>query len=355
MFSKLKELFEFRRKVRLAGLAQMRDPITHIVIMDGTLSSLDPGRETNAGLTFKLCKEAARNRNMLVRYEAGIQWSSLKDTRSVIEGRGINEQIKRVYGALASRYRAGDKIYLFGYSRGAYAVRSLAGLISRVGLLKIDEASQRNVETAYRYYQTDPNSPASKEFSELKCHSDVPVEFLGVWDTVDAVGIQLPLLWKFSSVFHKFYDLVPSKNIKNVFHALAYHERRIAYEPVMFWTNPYNTKQRLEQMWFRGTHADVGGQISNFVDDRLLPNATLGWMLEKAEDSGLKLPNGWRDRYEADALGKSAGQNRGWGKLFWFRRKRLTCRDPSEVLHPSIEGSQEVSCAKNVKPPRQSA
>ena len=100
------------------------------------MSSLLPGRETNAGLTFRLLREGGRIQRMSLYYEPGIQWTSWTQARDVIQGRGMNRQIRRAYGFLASRYRPGDRIFLFGYSRGAYAVRSLAGVIDRVGLIR---------------------------------------------------------------------------------------------------------------------------------------------------------------------------------------------------------------------------
>ena len=97
------------------------------------MSSLDEGVETNAGLTFKLLRESGHKANLTVYYEAGIQWRDWSGTWGVMTGKGINKQIERAYGVLASRYRPGDKIILIGYSRGAYAARSLAGVIDYVG------------------------------------------------------------------------------------------------------------------------------------------------------------------------------------------------------------------------------
>jgi uncharacterized protein (DUF2235 family) len=308
--------------------------------MDGTLSSLDEGFETNAGLTYKLCRESANTghngTNMMVRYEAGIQWDSFGDTMDVIEGRGINKQIQRVYGGLASRYRPGDKIYLFGYSRGAYAVRSLAGFIDKVGLLRSQEATVRNITAGYRHYQSDPNAHAVRLFAAKYCHKNVRIDMLGVWDTVAAVGLHFPLIWRFSRVFHDFHDLKPPLCARKSYHVLAYHERRRAYAPVMFETNP-TSDQVLQQMWFPGTHGDVGGQLSGHNPERKLSNATLIWMLDKAEQSGLALPKGWRMRFLADPHGVSIGMNKGWGKFFWWRRKRTVGRDSSEVIHPAVK------------------
>jgi hypothetical protein len=141
----------------MAAPARVRPPVDHVVILDGTMSSLEPGRETNAGLAYKCLSEVAGRARMSLRYESGVQWEGWRNTRDVIEGRGINRQIRRSYGFIASRWRPGDRIWLLGYSRGAFAVRSLAGVIARMGLLRADCATERNIRTLYRHYQTDPD------------------------------------------------------------------------------------------------------------------------------------------------------------------------------------------------------
>ena len=110
----------------------------------------------------------------------------LGPAQDVIQGRGLNRQIRRAYGFLASRYRPGDRIFLFGYSRGAYAVRSLAGVIDRIGLVRQD-ATERNVTLAYRHYRRRPTAPAP---APSCCRSAMRtlVEMVGVWDTVKALG-----------------------------------------------------------------------------------------------------------------------------------------------------------------------
>ena len=116
-----------------------RGPQIHLVILDGTMSTLKPGCETNAGLAYQLAQEMGAQ--ISIYYEPGLQWDSWRTVRDVAAGRGINRQIKRAYGYLASRYREGDKIFLMGYSRGAYAVRSLAGIIDCLVLLHRDCAT----------------------------------------------------------------------------------------------------------------------------------------------------------------------------------------------------------------------
>ena len=301
------------------------------------MSTLEAGLETNAGLTYRLCSEAAEAGNLIVRYEAGIQWHSWRSALSVAEGRGINRQICRVYGALASRYRDGDRIFLFGYSRGAYAVRSLSGFIDKVGLLRAEAATERNIRTAYRHYQTNPDTEATRDFTRAHCHAQVTIDFLGVWDTVAAIGLRWPILWKYSSVFHEFHDYRVARCVARAYHALAHDERRRAYAPVLFERNADLPDQVLQQMWFRGTHGDIGGQLGSPNRSRRIANTTLVWILDKAEGAGLTLPEGWRMRYLADPNGPSVGMNKGWGKFFLLRHARVAGKDPSEVFHPAIK------------------
>lgn len=301
------------------------------------MSSLEDGFETNAGLTYKLLREVAGTHRMLVRYEPGIQWLDWRGTIDVIEGRGINRQIQRVYGLLASRYHAGDRIWLFGYSRGAYAVRALAGMIDLVGLLKPEAATVRNITQAYRHYHTDPGSVATRLFSQEHCHASVDIEMIGVWDTVKALGIRMPVLWRYSSVEHEFHSLTLGSTVKRGYHALALDETRDAYAPVM-WLSAPDFPGELIQMWFRGSHGDIGGQLGGFSPGRPLSNIPLVWMLERAEAAGLGLPEGWQERFPMDPKAPSVGTISGWGKLFLLRHRRVVGVDPSEQVHPSARG-----------------
>ena len=97
----------------------------------------------------------------------------------------------------------------------------------------------------------------------------------------------------------------------------------------------------LEQVWFKGAHGDVGGHLMGYDKARPLANISLVWMLDKAEECGLPLPDGWRARFPRDADAPSVGTWRHWGKLFWQRRARVVGRDPSERLHPSVVNSPQ--------------
>lgn len=310
-----------------------RGALTHVIILDGTMSTLMPGYETNAGLAYRLLKE--QGGRVSIYYEPGLQWSDWTGGLDVVLGRGINRQIIRAYGYLASRYRPGDKIYLMGYSRGAYAVRSLAGVIENVGLLKDDCATQRNVSQAYRHYRDAPDPITLEAFRQHTCHEAVEIEMIGVWDTVKSLGINAPILWRLSVSQHAFHTHALGPSVKNGFHALALHETRVAYRPVL-WETENAACARVEQVWFPGTHGDVGGHLNGFNAARPLSNIPLVWLLARAEECGLPLPKGWKLRFPQDAGAPSLGTWRGYGRAFVTRRRRVPGNDRSERLHESV-------------------
>ncbi|MDO9637940.1 MAG: DUF2235 domain-containing protein [Pseudotabrizicola sp.] len=307
----------------------------HIIVLDGTMSSLLPGYETNAGLAFHLLSEQTNGQRRRLYYEPGLQWEGWANVGAVAQGRGINRQIRRAYGWLATQYRPGDRIFLLGYSRGAFAVRSLAGVIDQIGLLRQDEATERNVTLAYRHYMSGPQSQAARIFARDSCHPAAPIEMVGVWDTVKALGLRLPLLWMLTDGRHAFHNHQLGGSIRHGFHALALHETRAVFAPVL-WDCPEDWQGNVEQVWFAGAHADVGGQVGGFAPARPLANIPLVWMLGRAEACGLVLPDGWRARFPCDPQAPMVGTWRSWGKLFMLRARRVVGDDRSEKLHPSV-------------------
>jgi len=333
--SRLRQLAGFGPAPTTISTTHARGQVTHVIILDGTMSTLEEGLETHAGKVFRLMQQEARKHPISLHYEAGIQWQGLRRAGDVMAGVGINRQIRRAYGVIASRYRPGDRIFLFGYSRGAYAVRSLAGVIDQVGLLKAECATERYVRLAYRHYRRGPDSPAAKAFHDAHCHKATEIDMIGVWDTVRALGFRAPALWRFSPVEHQFHNHELGCAVKHGYHAIAHDERRKAFEPVL-WRSRNGYDGTLEQVWFRGTHGDVGGHLLGFNKARPLANLSLVWMLEKAEAVGLPLPMNWHAHFECDPNAPSVGMNRGWGKLFWLRKRRVVGQDPSERLHSSV-------------------
>ena len=310
-----------------------RPAATHVIVLDGTLSSLEPLCQTNAARAYMLMREMGAALSLY--YEPGLQWRNWRSLRDVVTGKGINRQIRRAYGWLASRYRPGDRIFLMGYSRGAYAVRSLAGVIDLVGLLRAEHATHRNIRAAYRHYERAPESDAARAFVRNHCHDRVEIEMIGVWDTVKSLGVNAPVLWRLSEHLHAFHNHDLSANVKHGFHALAHDETRVAFSPVM-WICQDDYPGRLEQVWFPGAHGDVGGQLGGYEAARPLANIPLVWMLRRAVECGLPLPEGWEARHPRDAMAPARGTWRGHGKVLMTRRKRVIGTDRSERLHKSV-------------------
>ena len=248
-------------KARLSSVMPDRPARTHVFIIDGTLSSLTDGDETNAGLLYKLLTDDGPSARQTVGYNAGVQAAGLMKWIHVAAGSGINHSILEGYATLASRYEPGDSIMIFGYSRGAYAARSLAGFIGRIGLIKRDLATERRIHRAFRYYEAKTVSDSARAFAQRYCHEDAPIKVLGVWDTVKALGLPYPILNRLAPMATEFHDHLLSPTTQNAFHALAIDENRSSYEPLPWKTNSSDNTV-VEQAWFPGAHADIGGHIS---------------------------------------------------------------------------------------------
>lgn len=328
---------------RQAGLpgnrgAGGRGPRNLVFVSDGTLASLKPAMETNAGLLYRLLTRTGSNPDQQFEYDPGVQGVGLRKWFNAITGMGINLAIRRGYGFLASRYRPGDRIYLFGYSRGAYAVRSLGGMIGSVGLLRRDQATERNVRRAFRFYERGGGSgrlKARADFIAGNCHDHVPVEMVGVWDTVRSLGLPYPVLSRLAPMATGFHDHALGHHIRHGYHALAIDEDRTAFAPIL-WQRSAHWEGRLEQAWFAGVHGDVGGNIGDHAAARPSANIPLNWMLRRAEKHGLMLPEGWEEGFPENAAAPQIGNRSGMARLFLFRRRRTTGRGDGEVIHLSI-------------------
>jgi len=308
-----------------------------VVMLDGTLATLNPERLTSIGHIHQLLSELPADRRPCLFYEEGIQWTRRRDLWPVMTGQGIDRQIQRAYGWLACRYRPGDRIFLVGYSRGAFAVRSLAGIVDRIGLLKARAATERNIREIYRHYRENPASGAAQRFAAGFCHARTEIQALAVFDTVKALGIRLPLLWQLTEPAHAFHSPELSHNVRHGYHALALNECRQAFAPVL-WSEPEGWQGRVEQVWFQGTHGDVGGQLGGREASRPLANIPLCWMLGRLQEAGLTLPEDWQVRFPCDAAAPRSGNWHGWNWLFLHRRRRKVGREASEWLHPTTDG-----------------
>ena len=202
-------------------------------------------------------------------------------------GCGIHKNILDGYRYIVQNYSVNDKIYLFGFSRGAYTVRALSGLINNCGILKRPDA--RRISEAWKIYKSPLRrnhleGEVSRQFRANYCHTSRKVIFVGVWDTVGALGIPFSLMGLFES-HDEFYNDKMGSNVSIARHALAIDEQREDFEPTI-WTPRAGVD--LRQVWFAGVHADVGGsyppdkQTGNRASD-----TSLAWMLDEAANAGL--------------------------------------------------------------------
>ncbi|MEM6973506.1 MAG: DUF2235 domain-containing protein [Pseudomonadota bacterium] len=310
-----------------------------VFVCDGTLSSTEVGRRSNAGRLAALLAEAGHP-EQLVRYHPGIQGGGMVRWVNAALGRTIDCGIADGYEFLSRHWKPGDVIGLFGYSRGAYAVRSLAGLIGRLGLLRPEATTPERVETAMAHYRGRLGArrdavDAAAVFSGAFCQSRVPIEVLGVWDTVRALGLPVPWLQHLMPDEMRFHDDALGPHIRHGYHALAHDEDRVLFEPVL-WQRSAHWAGRLEQCWFPGGHGDVGGEIRGEPQARGLSNIALNWMLRRAESHGLHLPEDWESRFPEDPLAPSSSGRTLMSRLYWRGPARDVGLGDGEVLHLSL-------------------
>ena len=209
-------------------------------------------------------------------------------------GDGMEQNVRSLYRFLVYNYEPGDEIYLFGFSRGAFTVRTLAGFINRVGLLQKDD--EYYTAELYALYEssTPKDSPEWEHaFRNIKDRRPPPpIWFIGVWDTVGALGAPGALGQLFNRDKYAYHDVALNPSIQNAFHALAIDEQRKPFTPTL-WTKPAGWNGRLEQVWFAGVHSNVGGGYS--PDG--LANEALHWMVEKAEGAGLQFDPAYLAHY----------------------------------------------------------
>ncbi len=276
------------------------------MFLDGTWNK--PDDNTNVYRAWQLISDRDAEGNEQRRYyHPGVGTKLLERFTGGIFGSGLDDNIRDAYQWLVSEYVKGDKIYLLGFSRGAYTARSLAGLIGKCGLLW--PGSMFSVPEVFDRYKRGSDVPALYElksgFKKPSTEEDhllleqsrlVDIEFIGVWDTVSALGLPGRLGQWLNGQSYWFHSPNPSVRYRHMNQALAIDENRGAYRAVL-WTlfqpsraplpalKPYQT---LEQRWFVGAHCNVGGGYRNDG----LAQLPLAWILDRAKAAGLefKLP-----------------------------------------------------------------
>jgi uncharacterized protein (DUF2235 family) len=260
-----------------------------IICFDGTWNAADSEHaETNVAL---MARAVHANQNtdgiaQIVLYLRGVGSSGLEVQRifAGAVGQGVDDNIRSAYMFLAQNYVPGDKIFIFGFSRGAFSARSLAGFVGSCGLLRRQRLG--DIRKAWTYYRTVKKRSPEKFVTlySSDSHVDVEIEFVGVWDTVGALGIPSHIFTTVNQREYGFHNTTPSTITKHAYHALAIDELRDEFVPTL-WTGKLPDGCVMEQVWFAGAHSDVGGGYA----DRTLADIPLVWMAQKAEACGLVL------------------------------------------------------------------
>jgi uncharacterized protein (DUF2235 family) len=253
-----------------------------------------------------------------------------------VTGKGINKNIVDDYRYIVQNYAPGDEVFLFGFSRGAYTVRSLCGLINNCGILKRPDA--RLIQAAFDHYKKPgdayhPNGRKSVEFRARHAHPSRKIKFVGVWDTVGALGIPFSFLGLLDRK-DEFYDTKIGPNVVIARHALAIDEQRSDFEPTIWKPQPGTD---LKQVWFAGVHGSVGGGLAPDPDGGLLSDIALAWMTAEAKRAGLTIePHLTRNLYPKASA-----------KL--HRSRKHIYRSRPRYLRPIDHGTAQVVAHESVK------
>src|SRR3954447_13255980 len=316
-----------------------------VVCCDGTWNRPDQTKQgvaapTNvAKISLALAEEDDAGNPQMLHYEAGVGMRRGERLVGGGFGIGLSRNVPDCYRFLVESYEPGDKLYCFGFSRGAYTARSTVGLVRNAGILRPEH--RHRIKQAYALYRnptrdSEPSGIASELFRRSYSHAEIYVDFVGVWDTVGALGIPIdgfrpPLL----SRLWTFHDTTLSRYVLNAYHAMAIDERRKPFKPTL-WVEKRNgakqapeagKEQTIEQLWFAGVHSDVGGGYSASG----LSDIALMWMVEKARGCGLV--------FESDQLAPAPDPDGSpHDSLSWFYRRlgpydrRLTGASADEVV-----------------------
>ncbi|MCC9626031.1 DUF2235 domain-containing protein [Thalassospira sp. MA62] len=271
-----------------------------IVFFDGTWQEpANTPQPTNVVKLLRAIPADAANTSQVVFYDQGVGTGDILDQiRGGAFGNGLLENVVDGYRFLANNYCPGDEIFIFGFSRGAFTARSLAGLIGLCGLLKPGYLGHPLQDDVAGIASSNlPGSEKKKKIRSLdiESHWDVPIECVGIWDTVGSLGIPGDWGRRLIPGKYHFHDVELGPYVRVALHAVAIDEKRGAFSPTL-WVKKIGEalpkEQIVEQVWFPGVHSNIGGSY----DDCGLSDITLDWMIKrlkkhtklKLDDAGIK-------------------------------------------------------------------
>jgi uncharacterized protein (DUF2235 family) len=357
-------------------------PRNIVLLSDGTGNSAAKLNKTNVWRLYQALDLGGDDQ--IAFYDDGVGTSGFRPLQLLggAFGWGLSRNVRDLYEFLCRHYRKGDQIYIFGFSRGAFTARTLAGLIGKCGildhaetvpihrlpglrrdevLLDTHEGLKVGVKLAYKSYRRGYNdAPVAKIYRRLRDlilgpvpdpetfrrkysidrgveqdEERVRIRFVGVWDTVGAVGVPVDELSSMiDNIFypHRFPDQDLSDKVERACHAIAIDDERYTFHPVLWNERGTADSERISQVWFPGMHSDVGGGYP----DNDLAEVALKWMIGQVRQDG-KRDGGLRFNahslraieQRAQPLGKMHDSRRGLGVYYRYKPRRVAslCED----------------------------
>ncbi|MDV6345722.1 DUF2235 domain-containing protein [Nitrosomonas sp. Is37] len=283
-------------------------------------------------------------------------------------GFGFQHNVRDLYKSLVRSYNIGDSIFLFGFSRGAATVRALTGFIHHCGLIdrnhpKLqtngvfdDEKFKQLVDEAIKCYQVKGKKADDfKEKYAIKDNEYAPggnlkIKFIGVWDTVSALGFPKDFSMAFELFFklvdklsdyiwpHNFYDYDLNPSIENAYHAISIDDERKTFHP-MIW-NESKTNGHVEQVWFAGVHSNVGGGYPRTG----LSDIALEWIITKAQAHGLIFYQSHKDQISGSANKNDRLYNSRDGVAIYYR---YSPRDLESLCEGKLKDNNKIAIHKS--------
>ncbi|HMF99555.1 MAG TPA: DUF2235 domain-containing protein [Vicinamibacterales bacterium] len=277
-----------------------------VVCSDGTGNTAIKGRGTNVFKLFEAVDLESHRYDsnatpQIAIYDDGVGTERFKPLKilSGATGWGLSRNVRHLYKELARVYDPGDDIYMFGFSRGAFTVRTLVGFIQACGLVDPDRLQPQTfaslqgvVKKGYKAYRqcyrpalwrrfVKTTTDAGEQFKREHSRPDaIPIRFVGVWDTVDAVGLPFHLSDVINATLYqfKFSDHTLSPLVRRASQALAIDDQRESFAPLLWHEQPGDAS-RITQVWFAGAHSNVGGGYPK----QGMSLVALDWLLSEAE------------------------------------------------------------------------
>jgi Uncharacterized alpha/beta hydrolase domain (DUF2235) len=382
-----------------AGTASLRGRRNIVLLSDGTGNSPAKLNKTNVWRLYQALDLGAGDQ--IAFYDDGVGTSGFRPLQILggAVGWGLSRNVRDLYEFLCRHYREGDHIYVFGFSRGAFTARTLAALIAQCGVLDCSKCVPRRggeeislntraglkagVKLAYKSYRRGYSAPVARLTRWLRDlllgpipspeafrraysidrdadgdEQRIGIEFVGVWDTVDAVGLPVDeLSTMIDRIFypHRFPDQDLSPRVARACHGIAMDDERYTFHPVLWNERGTADSERITQVWFAGMHSDVGGGYP----DNDLAQVSLEWMIDQVRFdpvSGCGLRFAADDlraiAHRAQPLGKVHDSRRGLGVYYRYKPRHVAslCNDPDNgvlIAEPKIHEAVFERIAEN--------